>query len=382
MTTSTRPRNLLDLPPELLAAIVNLLVPDYSPEPGAYSERCKIGRGLSLVCRALRPVAQAKLREVCEAAPFARSDGQLAPEFKPDVRTAVIRQKVPLSRDISSVLTGCTALRDLRISWNERVDLSLLAELPNLQRLILYSVSLLAPRPFSFPRLVEFSCQATYAHTDHPLITLDRSFFPKLQALALSNFERNLEEDGPALVPAENLLDALTAFVFLPKHNTEDTSLVRLMPFTNTVLREVHFETCEFLTRENLDNISPFQHFRLYSNCDAGDHAWLRWEESDSLEEGTRTVSNALRGLARELDRRPSPLAALKSLYLPIELSPDLSSDESDGDLLPRIRLAREQLDDACRNAQVALVYEAFPKCDVDSLVSPAFWERCKAVKA
>ncbi|GAA5906310.1 hypothetical protein JCM6882_002698 [Rhodosporidiobolus microsporus] len=381
MTTTNSPLTLLDLPNELLALIVDLAIPDYSVEPGAYSERCKTGRHLSLVCRALRPLAQAKLREACEDAPFARSDGHLAPELKRDLRSVSIYEETSLD-DLSTMLIGCTALRDLSVSWHEEMDLSLLAGLAGLQRLMFFSVSVIAPRPFSFNSLVEFSCHTSYAHTNHPLITLDRSSFPKLQALGLDNYQINLSEDGPALSPADDLLAALTCVVFRSSHALMTSSLDYLHPYSDKVLREFDTDKLGRLTQEVVDAFSHFQHLRLWAKGYELDHAWFlnnecRYMQDDEVQD----VITGLVDLANELDRRPPTFVSLKSLYLPTKLDPDLPSDPRTGDLSPRLQPGRDQLLAACRSAQVAVFFEVHPHLGCDSLVLPAFWERCKAAK-
>ncbi|BGP20493.1 hypothetical protein JCM10213_007650 [Rhodosporidiobolus nylandii] len=358
------------LPVELVQHVVRLTLP--SPCHATYRVRQDTLLALCRTSRALRGFAQPALFEVVELASREQVDSFLAAvkakELGERVRSVQLigddfteegdyeftEQGCAFrlgSGDYTSLARSCPRVAELRIKHSP-VDLAALQEFVCLQRLIITDSAADVSRPFVLPQVVELSLLDIWRLDNIPTVHA----FPSLSALhiQMADYWHFKPEELLLLLPH---IDAFSVyfrdFLYLAKApaRTLASSLRVLFDFDPRGLQNLLYDAGTVLAATTALRLNT--------------HA-VGFADYDYAE-----LTTDLRCLVANLP----DLAGLQHLLLPAELL------QSDG-LTEDCGRAFAELTAACEVRGIELVLEPQEDFDFDSLVSPAFWRRCKAFKA
>ncbi|BGP20488.1 hypothetical protein JCM10213_007645 [Rhodosporidiobolus nylandii] len=359
------------LPVELVQHVVRLTLP--SPCHATYRERQATLLALCRTNRALRMVAQQALFEVVELASRDQFDSLLeavkAKELGGRVRVMLLdgedvedREGVSRTfeaRDLALLAPSCSHLVELK-THNVNVDLRWLQDLSTLRRLVVSHGSLCAAQPFCLDTLEVFSLSCIQI-ADEDSAIFNRPSFPSLRALHIQlahpfdpepSFGRLLSQLETFSCDA---YDLATTF-HLVIHQTAVPVLLDLSP--NRVEEETELDMTQTLAQAT--------HVRLYAHAGRGAISSLDMERAPAV---ATEIARLLFFLAADI------LPSLSFLIIP-QAPRDGAGQGS------LAQLACDTLLAECAARGIEVIFEPSPHPHYDSIVSPLFWRRCKALKA
>ncbi|BGP20525.1 hypothetical protein JCM10213_003788 [Rhodosporidiobolus nylandii] len=346
------------LPVELVQHIVRLTLP--SPSHATYRERQDRLLVLCRTSRALRTVGQTVLFEVVELASREQFSSFLeavkANELSERVRSVQLYED-PYGRnmfqlaagDYASLVRRCPRLAELRIA-HSRVDLAELQEATYLQRLIISRGTAYVSRPFVLPQVEELSLLGIGNLEDF----LPTHSFPSLSAfhIEMADFGEFKPEQLLSLLPH---LDAFS--IDFRDVLCSATGPARTLASSPRVLFDLTPHSIEGLLEDFEAVLAAARALRLK----AGAAALSNYAD----------LTPALNCLVANLAR----LTGLQHLVLPTECLWCKGWNVDYHRALADLRAA-------CQARGIDVVFEPQGDFEYDSLVSPEFWRRCKALKA
>ncbi|BGP20495.1 hypothetical protein JCM10213_007652 [Rhodosporidiobolus nylandii] len=366
------------LPIELVEDIVRLALPSpYSPL--LYRERQKTLLALCRTSRAMRSLVQPILFEAVEMefahgtkprrffqrlgahGELVRKVGiELDEEEENDLNDeedlAMFHLDNQAVRALASVSPNLVEMRLMDVA----VDGASLELFPNLRYLCL-SLQAAPSRSFILPALEQLNMQGT-DYSEHSVLPFfSRLTAPRLRAVYLPL--GTLEARGNFLPELLDKVEMVGTEVYFLWHDPPSAAEVRhlLQP---RVLVDIHLSST-FLPPASF--LHATQHFRLHFPSFLSPTERDNWVRTEEAEHRAPLV----RKLAKEVRNMPN----LRTVYLPSNLHP------TEARPLKSLRRAVRRLLRACKEREVEVVWESPVHFWLDSLISPEFWRRCRALK-
>ncbi|GAA5884005.1 hypothetical protein JCM6882_002099 [Rhodosporidiobolus microsporus] len=350
------------LPLELVQHVVQLAIPSRA----SYATHLERQRTLLALCktsRLLRAVAQPLLFEVVTL----EGEGAIesfVEKIKAGGKGGMVRT-VRLFRGVTGILMLESKLAEtLALACPSVVAISLCSvfadwecfqAFPTLHHLVLCFSSLRADSPCSLPQVEElsiFGCSGEDAHLFSP------TFFPSLRALHYNVLAYN---PHPSTV-FDRLLPQLEVLSYEALAVNENNST---SPCLATDKRVVLDLDVDYLDHPAL-KLKNARTIRL----NAYSFLWHPHTDPNSVD------AAALRRVGDAVTRGTMP--NLKLLIVPPTFKPSSSSPEVAG----QYNIALGGLQTICVQRSIEVLLEDLPHTYYESLVSPAFWRRCKGLKA
>ncbi|BGP20515.1 hypothetical protein JCM10213v2_008676 [Rhodosporidiobolus nylandii] len=361
------------LPVELVQHVVRLALP--SPSHATYRERQDTLLALSRTSRALRTVAQPALFEFVELASREQVDSfreaVKAKELGARVRSVQLDGDEYDSNegmsslsfeadDFASLASACPDLFELKTHKID-VDASWLETFPCLTRLVFSHGTLFSLQPFVLHNLVELSVMCGNVVSAQ---IFDALAYPCLRAVHLQLSDNLVPDEAPI----EGLIGRLDAFSCDSGDVAHSLARVPLSGLRSRSLLDFDIWTLAEDPAANRSQLGAAVHVRV--NAFALSVRIMRSELR-----GSAMFPGVSQDFAQTVQDGGAP--NLRTLILPsfANLS-RLPLKQSDA--WPAI----QTLVSACESRGIDVVFEPTPHPYYDSLVSPEFWRRCKALKA
>ncbi|GAA6002286.1 hypothetical protein JCM10207_001047 [Rhodosporidiobolus poonsookiae] len=342
------------LPPELVLQILAQYPPSYSSPIDLEDYRHALLR-VSLVCRRIRAIAQELLAEIVQARFFV---GEECAELKRAVNdTQTVGDRVrtlmlqPYGGKLRALpgeqLVGCSRLSELALH-SCKVDLAVLARIPNLKRLVLdtchVQLATDAANTLCYPRLREYSASHVSYESHVPTVLGRRRTFPSLTAFASDS--TNSVDDNLFQAWHRDLDAVVLSRYTLERYYQEEVQAAQSSTLVNLYLDDPDLGTPLRFLPANI-RIMFFSH------------------EYDEDEAPNWAAEPLLRSILPSLWRACTPSYPLRTLILPYELQDVFEweyGDEYD-------RVVRAQ----CEKWGTTLLWASGFTTTFETIISPSF---------